>query len=134
MRTQLRKVERIVTQDPERRVVVVSAPANAPATTSRSPTCSIGVTIAFAPGTRSTRSSTPLPIVYRSIIRELGLAIDLDKDLAGIHDGYRAKQDARLRRESRGIPQRKDCREPFRKRFVDAAEIIRFDSSGRLFE
>ena len=41
---------------------------------------------------------------YRAIVRDLGLAFDIERDLAAVHDGMTRSHNVRLRRESRRIP------------------------------
>jgi aspartate kinase len=69
---------------------------------------------------------------YREIVSTLGLAVEIEKDLASVHDGilrHTAPDFAASRGEYLNARIAADM---LKAEFVDAAEIIRFDTGGRL--
>ena len=129
---QLRKVQAIVEEDSDRRIIVVSAPGKRTRDDAK-------ITDLLYKCHDCARAGTLLDSVfqivadrYRGIIRDLGLAIEIEHDLEVVRDGigrhitpdYAASRGEYL--NARIVAKLLGCD------FVDAADLIRFDASGRL--
>src|SRR5688572_6852638 len=84
---QLRKVQAIVRQDPERRVVVVSAPGKRNAQDAK-------ITDLLYRCHECVRKASEFDAVfeaiadrYRGIVRDLAVDVDIDRELAGAREG-----------------------------------------------
>jgi aspartate kinase len=129
---QLRKVERIVKEDPERRVVVVSAPGKRTSDDIKITDMLYRCHDCVREGKSFDAIFNAVAERYRSIIRELGLTMDFDKDLAAIHDGIAQSKTPDYAASRGEYLNARIASNLFGSRFVDATEIIRFDNSGRL--
>ena len=129
---QLRKVRAIVQGDSQRKVVVVSAPGK------RTPADAkitdllykcheyLGDTATFA------HTFETIADRYRGIVRDLGLPIDIETDLVAVREGM-TRSTAPDYAASRGeYLNAKIVANLLNREFVDAADVIRFDSNGRL--
>ncbi|HET9216331.1 MAG TPA: aspartate kinase [Terriglobia bacterium] len=129
---QLRKVEAIVREDPERRIIVVSAPG-------KRTSDDVKITDLLYKCHDCVRAGSLFDSVfqtvanrYREIVSALGLAVEIEKDLAAVRDGI-VRHVAPDFAASRGeYLNARIVANLLQGDFVDAAEIIRFDVGGRL--
>jgi len=129
---QLRKVQAIVQEDPERRIVVVSAPGKRTAEDSKITDLLYKCHDCTQDKTAFDQTFAVIADRFRIIVRDLGLAIDIEKDLLAVRDGM-ARNTAPDYAASRGeYLNARIAAALLGNEFVDAAEVIRFDSSGRL--
>ncbi len=128
---QMRKVQAIVESEPTRRFVVPSAPGK------RTPD-DIKITDLLYRSHDAAAAGEPLDGIfdliaerYRGIVRDLGLAFDLDPELAEVHDRIRdgagADYAASRGEYLSGVVLSKLLDRPL----VDPATMIRFDARGR---
>ena len=129
---QLRKVEAIVREDPERRVIVVSAPGRRTPDDAKVTDLLYKCHDCVRAGSLFESVFQTVANRYLEIVRDLGLPLEIDKDLVGVRDGivrHTAPDFAASRGEylnARIVASLLDAE------FVDAADIIRFDIGGRL--
>ena len=128
---QLRKVQSIVRQDPERRVVVVSAPGKRTPDDEkitdllyRCHEC-IGDEKAFNAVFQGIANR------YLEIVKELGLSMDLEKDLAAVRAKMKQSTTPDYAASRGEYLNAKIAACLFDSEFVDASDVIRFDASGR---
>jgi aspartate kinase len=129
---QLRKVRAIVQGDSQRKVVVVSAPGKRTAADAK--ITDLLYKCHDCLGDAGTVDDTFQTIAerYRAIVRDLGLPLDIEKDLAAVREGM-ARSTTPDYAASRGeYLNAKIVANLLDSEFVDAADIIRFDSAGRL--
>jgi aspartate kinase len=128
---QLRKVQAIVRQDPERRVVVVSAPGKRNAQDAK-------ITDLLYRCHECVRKPSEFDGVFktiadrfRSIVRDLALDVDIDKELAAASEGILKAPTADFAASRGEYLNGRIAAAMLGSEFVDPAEIIRFDSEGR---
>ena len=129
---QLRKVQAIVRENPERRVVVVSAPGKRTAQDAK-------ITDLLYQCHECVRAGSGLDAVfqtladrYREIVRDLGVSVEIEKDLAAARDGILSSVTADFAASRGEYLNARITAALLGSEFVDAAEIIRFDSNGKL--
>ena len=127
---QLRKVQAIVAEDPDRRIVVVSAPGKRMPGDAKITDLLYKCHEAVRDGSAFDAVFETIADRYRAIVRDLGLTIDIENDMAVIRQAikrgagpdYAASRgeylNARITASLLGCD------------FVDATEIIRFDAAG----
>ena len=129
---QLRKVQAIVREDRERRIVVVSAPGK------RTPEDAKITDLLYrchdCVGDRDTfdRAFQAIAERYRAIVRDLGLAVDIERDLAVVYDGMTRSATSDFAASRGEYLNAKIVASLLDSEFVDAADVIRFDIGGRL--
>jgi aspartate kinase len=128
---QLRKVEKIVRQDPERRVVVVSAPGKRTNDDTKITDLLYRCHDCVRDGKSFDSIFGMIADRYRSIVRELGLAMDIEKDLSSVRDGMMQSATPDYAASRGEYLTAKIAATLLDRQFVDAAEIISFDSTGR---
>jgi aspartate kinase len=128
---QLRKVEAIIREDADRRFVVVSAPG-------RRTFQDIKVTDLLYQCHDCIQKKSGLDEVfnviaerYRDIVRDLGVKVDIDKDLAGVRDGMLSAATADYAASRGEYLNGRIAAAMLGWEFVDAAEIIHFDADGK---
>ena len=129
---QLRKVQAIVRENPDRTVVVVSAPGKRTSQDAK-------ITDLLYRCHDCARSGTGFDAVfqtiadrYREIVRDLGVSVDIEKDLAATRDGIVANAAADFAASRGEYLNARITAALLDRDFVDAAEIIKFGSDGRL--
>jgi len=129
---QLRKVQAILEEDPERSIVVVSAPGK------RTPD-DAKITDLLYKCHDCSRAGTLLDSVfqavadrYRGIVRDLGLDIDIEKDLEVVRHGIGSHATPDYAASRGEYLNARIVAKLLGNDFVDAVDIIRFDASGRL--
>ena len=130
--TQLRKVQAIVREDRERRIVVVSAPGKR--TREDTKITDLLYRCHDCVGDRDTfdRVFQAIAERYRTIVRDLGLAVDIERDLAAVYDGMTRSTTSDFAASRGEYLNAKIVASLLDSEFVDAAEVIRFDIGGRL--
>ncbi len=129
---QLRKVEAIVRKDPERRVVVVSAPGKRSAQDTKVTDLLYRFHECARTGNRPDDVFQAIAGRYRAIVRELEVAVDIERDLDVVREGvlsgatadYAASRGEYLNARIVAALLGWEC--------VDAADIVRFDGDGHL--
>ena len=130
--TQLRKVQAIVREDPERRIVVVSAPGKRTPEDAKITDLLYRCHACLRDGVEFDATFHSIAGRYRAIVRDLALPIDIEADLAVVREGI-ARSTTPDYAASRGeYLNAKIVANLLGSEFVDATEIIRFDSEGRL--
>jgi aspartate kinase len=129
---QLRKVRSIVMQDPERRVVVVSAPGKRTSDDTKITDLLYRCHDCVRDGKSFDAIFNTIADRYQSIIRELGLTVDLDKDLRSMRETMAQSKSPDYAASRGEYLNAKIAASLLESRFVDAIDIIRFDPSGRL--
>jgi aspartate kinase len=129
---QLRKVEALVRQDAERRVVVVSAPGKRDKQDAK-------ITDLLYRCHDCVRTKSAFDDVfqniadrYRTIVRDLGISVDIDKELGSVQDGILKSVTADFAASRGEYLNGRIAAALLGREFIDAAEIIRFDKDGRL--
>jgi aspartate kinase len=129
---QLRKVQAILEEDSQRRIVVVSAPGK------RTPD-DAKITDLLYKCHDCARAGTLLDSVfetvaerYRGIVRDLDLSIDIEKDLEIVRDGIRRHATPDYAASRGEYLNAQIVAKLLGNDFVDAADIICFDAAGRL--
>ena len=116
----------------ERRIVVVSAPGK------RTPEDAKITDLLYrchdCVGDRDTfdRAFQAIAERYRAIVRDLGLAVDIERDLAAVYDGMTRSATSDFAASRGEYLNAKIVASLLDSEFVDAAEVIRFDIGGRL--
>jgi len=129
---QLRKVQAIVQEDSQRRVVVVSAPGKRTPEDAKITDLLYKCHDCLGDAATFDRTFNAIAERYRTIVRDLGLPIDIEKDLATAREGM-ARNATPDYAASRGeYLNAKIAASLLNSEFVDAADVIRFDSAGRL--
>ena len=130
--TQLHKVQAIVREDRERRIVVVSAPGKR--TREDTKITDLLYRCHDCVGDRDTfdRAFQAIAERYRTIVRDLGLAVDIERDLAAVYDGMTRSTTSDFAASRGEYLNAKIVASLLDSEFVDAAEVIRFDIGGRL--
>ena len=130
--TQLRKVQAIVREDRERRIVVVSAPGKR--TREDAKITDLLYRCHDCVGDRDTfdRAFQAIAERYRAIVRDLGLAVDIEKDLTAVYDGMMCSATSDYAASRGEYLNAKIVASLLDSEFVDAVDVIRFDSGGRL--
>jgi aspartate kinase len=128
----LRAVAAIVREDPERRVVVVSAPGK------RTPQDEKITDLLYRCHESARAGSSfeePFQAVaerYREIVRELGVALDLEGELDALRRGIAAHPGPDYAASRGEYLNARIAAALLGSEFVDAAEIVRLDAAGRL--
>ncbi|HVQ65484.1 MAG TPA: aspartate kinase [Terriglobia bacterium] len=130
--TQLHKVQAIVREDRERRIVVVSAPGKR--TREDTKITDLLYRCHDCVGDRDTfdRAFQAIAERYRAIVRELGLAVDIERDLTAVYDGMTRSTTSDFAASRGEYLNAKIVASLLDSEFVDAADVIRFDIGGRL--
>ena len=128
---QLRKVEKIVRQDPNRRVVVVSAPGKRSNEDIKITDLLYRCHDCVREGKSFDSIFDTIADRYRSIVRELGLAMDIERDLSVVRDRMMESTTPDFAASRGEYLTAKIAASLLGSQFVDAAEIIRFEPSGR---
>jgi aspartate kinase len=130
--TQLHKVQAIVREDRERRIVVVSAPGKR--TREDTKITDLLYRCHDCVGDRDTfdRAFQAIAERYRAIVRDLGLAVDIERDLAAVYDGMTRSTTSDFAASRGEYLNAKIVASLLDSEFVDAADVIRFDIGGRL--
>ncbi|HTG74390.1 MAG TPA: aspartate kinase [Terriglobia bacterium] len=130
--TQLHKVQAIVREDRERRIVVVSAPGKR--TREDTKITDLLYRCHDCVGDRDTfdRAFQAIAERYRTIVRDLGLAVDIERDLAAVYDGMTRSTTSDFAASRGEYLNAKIVASLLDSEFVDAADVIRFDIGGRL--
>jgi aspartate kinase len=129
---QFRKVQAIVKEDPDRRIVVVSAPGK------RGPDDAKITDLLYRCHDTMRGGGALDPIFetiaerYRGIVRELGLTIDIEKDIAEVRQGIVRNSSADYAASRGEYLNARIAASLLSWEFVDAADIIRFDAAGAL--
>ena len=129
---QLRKVQAIVRENPERSVVVVSAPGrrNAQDTKITDLLYRCHESVQFGSGFDDVFQI--IAIRYREIVRDLGVAVDIDRELTAVRDGMLSSPTVDFAASRGEYLNARIMAALLGSEFVDAAEIIRFDGDGKL--
>jgi len=129
---QLRKVRAIVEEDPERRIVVVSAPGK------RTPD-DAKITDLLYKCHDYARAGTLLDSVfqtvadrYRGIVHDLDLGIDIEQELDVVREGIERHTMPDFAASRGEYLNALIVAQLLGRDFVDAADVIRFDATGRL--
>ena len=129
---QLRKVQTIVREDPDRSVVVVSAPGKRTAQ-------DVKITDLLYKCHECVRAGSGFDAVfqtiadrYREIVRDLDVAVEIDRELAAVREGMLASTTADFAASRGEYLNARITAALLGREFVDAAEIIRFDGEGKL--
>jgi aspartate kinase len=129
---QFRKVQAIVEADPDRRIVVVSAPGKrSPADTKITDLlyrCHEGVAAGRIPDAVFAEVAGR----FEQIVRELGLSLNLEQELERTRAGIAVARTPDYAASRGEYLSARIAAELLRADFVDAAELIRFDEQGRL--
>ena len=130
--TQLHKVQAIVREDRERRIVVVSAPGKR--TREDTKITDLLYRCHDCVGDRDTfdRAFQAIAERYRTIVRDLGLAVDIERDLAAVYDGMTRSTTSDFAASRGEYLNAKIVASLLDSEIVYAAEVIRFDIGGRL--
>ena len=128
---QLRKMEAIVREDPDRRIIVVSAPGKRGPGDAKITDLLYKCHDCVRAGTLFESVFQTIADRYREIVRDLGLGLDIEKDLSDVRDSM-VRHTTPDYAASRGeYLNARIVANLLGSEFVDAAEIIRFDSGGR---
>ncbi len=129
---QLRKVQAIIGQDPERRVVVVSAPGK------RTPQ-DVKITDLLYRCHDCVSRDVAFDEIFEAlaerfcgIVRDLGLSIAIEKELSAIREGIARSRTPDYAASRGEYLTARIVADLLNSEFVDAAEIIRFDADGPL--
>jgi aspartate kinase len=129
---QIRKVAAIVTADPARRAVVPSAPGRRD---DADPKVTDLLYACHAAAARGESYAEPLGVIrarFDEIVAELGLDLDLGPDFSEIETALASGASAAFAASRGEYLSGKVLAALLRFRFVDAADVIRFDRAGRL--
>jgi len=129
---QLRKVQNIVRQDPERRVVVVSAPGKRTSDDTKITDLLYRCHDCVQDDTAFDAIFQTIADRYRGIVRELGLSMDLEKELASVRENMKRSTTPDYAASRGEYLNAKITACLLDSEFVDASDLIRFDSTGRL--
>lgn len=129
---QLRKVQAIVRQDPERRVIVVSAPGKRSSSDTKITDLLYLCHEYASRGGPFEEAFSTAADRYRGIVRDLGLGLDLEPDLERIRAGILASSTPDYAASRGEYLMARIAAVLFGAEFIDAVELIRFDASGRL--
>ena len=129
---QLRKVQAIVRENPERSVVVVSAPGKRNAQ-------DVKITDLLYKCHECARADSGFDAVfqiiadrYREIVRDLGVAVEIDRELAAVREGILASTTPDFAASRGEYLNAQITAALLGFEFVDAAEMIRFGAEGKL--
>jgi aspartate kinase len=128
---QLRKVEAIVRESSDRSVVVVSAPGKRTSQDAKITDLLYRCHDCVRAGGFDAVFQT-IADRYREIVRDLGVSVDIDKDLAATRDGILSSDTPDFAASRGEYLNARITAALLDREFVDAAEIIRFDDNGRL--
>jgi len=129
---QLRKVQAIVRGDSERRIVVVSAPGKRTSQDVKITDLLYRIHDGVRKGQPIDDMFNTLADRYREIVRELGVPVEIEKELANVREGIPSSSAPDYTASRGEYLNARIAAALLDSEFVDAAEIIRFDSSGRL--
>lgn len=129
---QFRKVQAIVREDPERSVVVVSAPGKRNAQDTKITDLLYRCHECVLTGSGFDAVFQTIADRYREIVRELDVAVEIDRELAAVGEGMLASTAADFAASRGEYLNARIMAAVLGREFVDAAEIIRFDGDGKL--
>ena len=129
---QLRKVRAILDDDPDRRVVVVSAPGKRTPSDTKITDLLYLCAEHVKQGLAFTEVFSVIADRYREIVRDLGLALDLDSEFLSIRAQIAAGAGPDYAASRGEYLSGRIVAELLGAEFVDAAEVVKFDSHGRL--
>jgi len=129
---QLRRVESIIREDPERRVVVVSAPGKRTSEDTKITDLLYRCHDCVRDGKSFDSIFETVAERYRSIVRDLGLLMDLEKELSVVHEGMKQSKTPDYAASRGEYLNAKITARMLGSEFIDATELICFDASGRL--
>jgi len=129
---QLRKTQDIVLKDPERRVIVVSAPGKRTSDDTKITDLLYRCHECVRDGKTFDALFQTIADRFHEIVRELGLSLDLEKDLITVREKMKQSATPDYAASRGEYLNAKITASLLGREFVDAAEVIRFESSGRL--
>src|SRR5262245_39586339 len=129
---QLRKLQTIVSKDPERRVVVVSAPGKRTSQDAKITDLLYQCHDCVTKGNPFDHIFQIVADRYRAIVQDLNLAADIETELLVVHEGITRGKTPDYAASRGEYLNARIVASLLSSEFVDAAEIIRFDSEGRL--
>lgn len=129
---QLRKVQSIVREDPERRIVVVSAPGKRTPDDAKITDLLYRCHDCILDSTAFDSAFQTIAARYRGIVSDLGLAVEIEKHLGVVRDGMLRSTTPDFAASRGEYLNALIVASLLGSEFVDAADIIRFDASGRL--
>jgi len=129
---QLRKVQAIVRDDPERRVVVVSAPGKRTSQDIKVTDLLYRCHAAAGNTEEFEKTFAVISERFQEIVADLGVGVAIETDLQAIREGILAGRGADFAASRGEYLLGKIAASLLGCEFVDPAEIIHFDSNGRL--
>jgi aspartate kinase len=129
---QLRKVQAIVEESPDRSVVVVSAPGKRTPQDAKITDLLYRCHECVRAGSGFDPVFQTIADRYREIVRDLGIAVEIEKELMAVRDGILASVTADFAASRGEYLNARITAVLLGRDFVDAADVIRFDANGRL--
>lgn len=129
---QLRKVQAIVQENPDRSVVVVSAPGKRSAQDAKITDLLYQCCDRVGKGSAFDEVFETIANRYREIVRDLGVAVEIEKELAAVREGILSSTTPDFAASRGEYLNARITAALLGREFVDAAEIIRFDDDGKL--
>jgi aspartate kinase len=129
--TQLRKVQAIVRQDPERRIIVVSAPGKRNSQDAKITDLLYRCHECVPKDAEFGDVFRIIADRFRGIVRDLAVDIDIEKELAAVREGILKAATPDFAASRGEYLNGRIAAALLGSEFVDPAEIIRFDSDGR---
>lgn len=129
---QFRKVHAIVQDDPQRRVVVVSAPGKRTAEDAKITDLLYKCHECRSDNAAFERTLQTIAERYRAIVRDLNLPIDIEEELAIVRDGILRSTTPDYAASRGEYLNARIAAKLIGSEFVDAADVIRFDAAGKL--
>jgi aspartate kinase len=129
---QLLKVQAIVRLDADRRVVVVSAPGKRNSQDAKITDLLYQCHDCVRGGAGFDTVFQTVANRYREIVRDLGVSVDIEKDLIAVREGILASPTADFAASRGEYLNARITAAMLGSEFVDAAEIIRFGGDGKL--
>jgi aspartate kinase len=130
--SQLRKVQAIVKGDPQRSIVVVSAPGKRTPDDAKVTDLLYKCHDCVRDGVSFERIFDAVADRYRAIVEDLKLAIDIERDLDSVQDGIALGTTSDYAASRGEYLNAKITASLLGSEFIDAAEVIRFDTAGNL--